>query len=309
MNEFFPALDLKDIFLTPWSSPDDIAWNGKIVAMGFMISLSCGLVGSFIVARKLALMGDAISHSILPGLAVSFIATQSTGLFPMFLGACTAGLLSSWCIEWLHKKTPLKMDAALGLTFTSFFALGIVLITQMGSNSHIDADCLLYGEIGFTPMAESLHWSGHEIGPRPLLTITTITLLIIILITVFYKQLLVTSFDETLSVSLGLPIKMIHYGLMLMLAVTIVSAFESVGVILVIAMLIFPATTASFFFTRMPAILLCTIPLAILYSWGGFCLARWLDCSIAGSMVLIAIVCFGLAWLLGTEGRVYNKRF
>ena len=120
MTEFFPPIDLKDTFEGPWATPKDFFWNAQIVGMGILVSLSCGLIGSFIVARKLALMGDAISHGILPGLAIAFIATQSKALFPMFIGACLAGLLCSFCIEWLHKKTPLKMDAALGLTFTSF---------------------------------------------------------------------------------------------------------------------------------------------------------------------------------------------
>ena len=275
--------------------------------MGFFVCLSCGLIGAFIVVRKLALMGDAISHGILPGLALSFMITQSKGLLPMFIGACIAGLLCSLCIEWLQKKSPLKADAALGLTFTSFFALGVLLITQMGNNAHIDAECLLYGEIGFTPLAKNLKCGAIELGPRPLVTMTMVTLLIISIIIVFYKQLLVTSFDETLSISLGLPIKAIHYGLMLLLATTIVAAFESVGVILVIAMLIFPSTTASFFFSRMPAILFSTIPLAFIYSFGGFFLARWLDCSIAASMVVIAMFCFGLAWLFGPVDGVIPK--
>ena len=307
MDHFFPPLDLLDTFAMPWASPEDIIWNGKIVAMGFFVCLSCGLIGAFIVVRKLALMGDAISHGILPGLALSFMITQSKALLPMFIGACIAGLLCSLCIEWLQKKSPLKADAALGLTFTSFFALGVLLITQMGNNAHIDAECLLYGEIGFTPLAKNLKWGAIELGPRPLATMAMVTLLIISIMIVFYKQLLVTSFDETLSISLGLPIKAIHYGLMLLLATTIVAAFESVGVILVIAMLIFPSTTASFFFSRMPAILFSTIPLAFIYSFGGFFLALWLDCSIAASMVVIAMFCFGLAWLFGPVDGVIPK--
>ena len=309
MTEFFPPLDLNDTFWAPWATQKDFAWNAQIVGMGIMVSLSCGLIGAFIVARKLALMGDAISHGILPGLAIAFIATKSKALFPMFIGACGAGLLCSFCIEWLHKKTPLKMDAALGLTFTSFFALGVLLITQMGNNAHIDAECLLYGEIGFTPLAESIYWGSIEIGSRPLLSIGLVTLVIILIITVFYKQLMVTSFDQTLSVSLGLSVRTVHYGLMLLLAITIVASFESVGVILVIAMLIFPSTTASFFFTRMPAILLCSFPLSIFYSFGGFFLARWLDCSIAGSMVVVAMICFGIAWLFGTENGILPNLF
>ena len=307
MNDFFPPFDFIDTFWIPWESTEDFIWNGKIVAMGFLVSLACGLIGAFIVVRKLALMGDAISHGILPGLALAFIITQSKDLLPMFIGACVAGLLCSLCIEWLQKKSPLKADAALGLTFTSFFALGVLLITQMGNHAHIDSECLLYGEIGFTPLSASLTWGSIELGPRPLVTMALVTVFIILIITVFYKQLLVTSFDETLSMSLGLPVKVIHYGLMLLLAITIVAAFESVGVILVIAMLIFPSTTASFFFSRMPTILFSTIPLSFIYSLGGFFLARWLDCSIAASMVVVAMICFGLAWLFGPVDSVLPK--
>ena len=116
-----------------------------------------------------------------------------------------------------------------------------------------------------------------------------------------------TSFDETLSISLGLPVRFIHYGLMLLLAITIVASFESVGVILVIAMLVFPSTTAAFFFSRMPSILLCVPPLSLVYSLGGFFMAQWLDCSIAASMVVIAVLCFGVAWLFGPVDGLIPK--
>lgn len=307
MNDFFPTFNFIDTFWAPWESVQDFSWNGKIVAMGFLVSLACGLIGAFIVVRKLALMGDAISHGILPGLALAFIITQSKDLIPMFVGACIAGLLCSFCIEWLQKVSPLKADAALGLTFTSFFAFGVLLITQMGNHAHIDSECLLYGEIGFTPLAETINWGSFELGPRPLVTMALVTIGIILTIVVFYRQLIVTSFDETLSISLGLPIKVIHYGLMLLLAITIVAAFESVGVILVIAMLIFPSTTASFFFSRMPSILFCVPALSLVYSLGGFFMARWLDCSIAASMVVIAMVCFAIAWLIGPVDGVIPK--
>ena len=307
MNDFFPTFNFIDTFWAPWESVQDFSWNGKIVAMGFLVSLACGLIGAFIVVRKLALMGDAISHGILPGLALAFIITQSKDLMPMFVGACIAGLLCSFCIEWLQKVSPLKADAALGLTFTSFFAFGVLLITQMGNHAHIDSECLLYGEIGFTPLAETINWGSFELGPRPLVTMALVTIGIILTIVVFYRQLIVTSFDETLSISLGLPIKVIHYGLMLLLAITIVAAFESVGVILVIAMLIFPSTTASFFFSRMPSILFCVPALSLVYSLGGFFMARWLDCSIAASMVVIAMVCFAIAWLIGPVDGVIPK--
>lgn len=296
---FIPPFDPIDVFWAPWSTPADLEWNGQVVVMGVLVCLACGLIGSFIVVRRLALMGDAISHGILPGLALAFILSQSRDLFPMFLGACMAGLLCSFCIEWLQKKSILKPDAALGLTFTSFFAFGVLLISLHGGNAHIDPDCLLYGQIGLVPLSENFSLLGIELGSRPLISMLAITILVTLAVTVFYRQLMVTSFDFTLAKTLGLPVGLIHYGLMLLLALTIVSAFEAVGVILVISMLIFPSVTAGFFFTRMPIILFCSLPCSVVYSFGGFFLARWLDCSIAGAMVLVAGFFFCLSWLFG----------
>ena len=299
---FIPDFDPIDTFVTPWSSHADMVWNGQIIIMGILVSLACGLIGSFIVVRKLALMGDAISHGILPGIALAFMIMKSRALFPMFFGACLAGLLCSFCIEWLQKKSILKPDAALGVTFTTFFAFGVLLIAMYGGNAHIDAECLLYGEIGLIPLAENLSLAGIDLGARPIVSMFVVTILVIISVTVFYRQLLVSSFDFTLAKTLGLPVTLIHYGLMLLLALTIVSSFEAVGVILVISMLIFPSVTAVFFFSRMPAILFCSLPLSFVYSFGGFFLARWLDCSIAGAMVLVASVCFALGWAFGPNG-------
>ena len=301
-ESFVPDLDLVDVFVTPWSTHGDAAWNGQIIAMGVLVSLACGLIGSFVVVRKLALMGDAISHGILPGLALASIIMQSWALFPMFFGACAAGLLCSFCIEWLEKKSILKPDAALAVTFTTFFAFGVLLIALYAGDGHIDPECLLYGEIGLIPLAENLSLAGFDLGSRPLVSMLVVTILVILSVILFYRQLLVTSFDFTLAKTLGMPVSLIHYGLMLLLSLTIVSAFEAVGVILVISMLIFPSVTASFFFSRMPAILFCSLPLSFVYSIGGFFLARWLDCSIAGSMVLVASLCFGLSWGFGPNG-------
>ena len=171
------------------------------------------------------------------------------------------------------EKTHLKPDAALGLTFTSFFALGILLISQMGHHVHIDAECLLYGEIGMTPLAENIKIGSINFWSSANFTILAITIILILLIIIFYKQLVITSFDEiNIEFNRNSSKKTIHYGLMFALAITIVSALESVGVILVVAMLVFPSTTASLFSTRLPVILFSTFPLALLYSIGGFSL-------------------------------------
>ena len=155
--------------------------------------------------------------------------------------------------------------------------------------------------LGLIPLADKLFIGASTWVPDPSCQWLAVTVLVILAVTVFYRQLMVTSFDFTLAKTLGLPVTLIHYGLMLLLALTIVSAFEAVGVILVISMLIFPSVTAGFFFSRMPAILFSSLPFPFVYSFGGFFLARWLDCSIAGAMVLVASLCFGLG--LGRSDR------
>lgn len=306
-SEFFPPFDFHEVFLAPWEWAADVSWNGQIVLMGFFVCLACGLVGNFVVARRLALVGDAISHSVLPGIALAFILAGSRSIPAMFLGAAAAGVLTTLLIEFIHRKSRVKPDAAIGIVFTTLFAIGVVIISLWLDDVHLDADCVLYGEIGFVPLHESIVVGGVSLGPRPLLTMAVTALLEVVLVLLFYRQLLVTSFDPGLARSLGMPVNATHYGLMIALAFTIVAAFEAVGVVLVIAMLIFPAVTAGFFFERLPALLWSVVPLSLLYAFGGFHLATWLDCSIAGAMVVVAGGLFVPAWLFGPNGGLLFK--
>ncbi|MFP6886796.1 MAG: metal ABC transporter permease [Opitutales bacterium] len=306
-TEFFPPFDFSMVFIDPWG--ETFALNFQIVFMGFLVCLACGVIGNFVVARRLALVGDAISHSVLPGIAVAFLLSTSVSVPAMFLGAALAGVLATLLIEFIHRKSRVKPDAAIGIVFTTLFAAGVVIISQWVNKVHLDADCVLYGEIGLIPLHESIFVGGVSLGPRPLAVMGVVTVLDVVLVAVFYRQLLVTSFDPGLARSLGMPVNVVHYGLMVALAFTIVAAFEAVGVVLVIAMLIFPAVTAGFFFERLPALLLSTVPLAFASSLGGFHLATWLDCSIAGAMVVTAGSLFIAAWLFGPKGGLlYRSR-
>lgn len=301
-----PEFNFSKVFLEPWSSSTLINWNGQIMLMGFMVCWTCGIVGSFIVIRRMALMGDAISHGILPGLAIAFIISGSMGLGSMFFGACIAGLACNFCIEWLHTHTKLKEDAAMGLVFTSFFAFGVTLIS-MNSHLHIDPGCLLYGEIGLVPLSEKWKVFGVEMGNRSLWAIGLVFCGVVIGTIFFYGPLLVTSFDSTLAKSMGIPVNATHMSLMLALALSTVASLEAVGVILVVAMFVFPPVTAAFFLQRLPAILIGTFPLGIIYTWGGFHLAHWLDCSIAAAIAVVATLLFIPACLLGPNGGILRR--
>ena len=305
-----PSFDFERIFLHPWSDADLVAWNGQVVLMGLLVCWASGIIGTFIVVRRMALMGDAISHGILPGLVIAYLLWGSLEIGPMLIGACTAGIACSFCIEWLNQNSSLKKDASMAIVFTTFFALGVTLINLQTGHLDLDTDCILYGEIGLTPLAPKLTIMGNDLGNRSLWTIGVIFILITLTITVFYRQLLLTSFDAILARSFGWPVKGIHFALMLLLALCTVASLEAVGVILVVAMLIFPSVTASFFFKRLSVILFCTFPLGIFYTLGGFHLAHWLDCSIAAAMVISASIVFIFALCVSPHvglGRVLSR--
>lgn len=301
---FIPSFDFERIFLQPWSGSELVAWNGQVILMGLLVCWASGIIGTFIVVRRMALMGDAISHGILPGLVIAYLLWGSLEIGPMLIGACTAGMACSFCIEWLNQNSSLKKDASMAIVFTTFFALGVTLINLQTGHLDIDTECILYGEIGLTPLAPKLIFMGIDLGNRSLWTIGVIFILIVLTICVFYRQLLLTSFDVILAQSFGWPVKGIHFALMLLLALCTVASLEAVGVILVVAMLIFPCVTASFFFKRLPVILLCTFPLGVLYTFGGFHLAHWLDCSIAAAMVIAASSVFLIALIIRPQIRI-----
>ena len=300
MKDIIPAFDWYSVMVMPWTeSFDSYGW---IMLMGFLVGLTCSLVGVFLVLRQISLVGDAISHSLLPGIALAFLISGARDSQTMLLGAIGAGVLTTVLTELIYKKSRLKLDAALGTVFTTFFAIGVIIISIFADSVDLDAECVLYGEIAFIALTEYFEFMGILIAPMPVVRLGVVCLVIIGLITVFYKELMITSFDVGLAKSLGINVNVFHYGLMIALSVVIVYSFESVGAILVIALLIFPAATAQLLTDRMSVIFgLCPV-FSGLYSVLGLHLAIGLDCSIAGAMSVIAGLIFGLVWL-GSPSR------
>ena len=310
MIEFMQTIqpfNFDKIILQPWlQHGSTYVW---IFLMGFLVTTACGLVGNFLLLRRMSLVGDAISHSVLPGLAIAFLFSGSRQSLPMFIGALIAALVTTMIIEVIHSKTHIKKDAAISIAFTSLFAVGVILISLFASRIDLDQDCVLYGEIAFVGLDEPLQMAGLDIGPLPVVRMAIIALLTALLIFLFYKELLVNSFDANLGAALGIPPKAVHYGLMSWLAIVIVSAFESVGAILVVAMLIIPGATASMLAKRLPIILLITVVHALLSSLLGMHLAIWLDASFAACMVVMATLLFILAWLVNPELNPIFRKF
>ena len=306
MNTFIPAFDFQNVIVAPWAT--DFASYGWIMLMGFLVATACGLIGNYLILRRMALVGDAISHSVLPGLVVAFLLAGTRNAMVMFLGALVAGLLTTILIEIIHKKSRVKQDAAIGITFSSLFALGVILISQYASKVDLDQECVLYGEIGNIPLdLPYVQLGSLLLGPPALVRMGVVTLVVGVLILIFYKELLVSSFDPGLAFSLGINATVVHYSLMSMLSVVVVSAFESVGAILVIAMLILPGATASLVSHRLPVILCLSVLHAGLSSVLGVHLALWLECSIAGAMVVMGGALFCLAWVFSPTRGLLSR--
>jgi manganese/zinc/iron transport system permease protein len=261
--------------------------------MAFFVTAACGLVGNYLVLRRISLIGDAISHSVLPGIAIAFILTGSRSGFPMFVGALVAGVVTTMVIEALHSRSRLKQDAAIGITFSTLFAIGVILISIYGSNADLDLDCVLFGKMDII-MDMPAVFAGL---PGVVLTMGAVALSVGVLIAVFYKELLVSSFDPTLAASIGVNPRVVHYLLMAVLSIVVVSAFTSVGAILVIAMLILPAATAYLLTDRLWVMMVLSLVHSLLSAFGGVHLTVAFEVPTAPASVVAGAGLFLLAWI------------
>lgn len=297
MNALIPGFDWQTHLIGPWTAAFPITiW---IVLMGFLATAACGLIGNYLLLRRMALVGDAISHSILPGLIIAFLIFKTANTWAAFAGALAAGLVTVVLIEFIHKQSRVKPDAAICIAFTTLFAIGVALMSALESHGsiHIDAECVLYGEIAFVALEPPVTWFGIELGPPSVLRMAVVLVVVVAGILRFYKELLVTSFDPGLAKSLGMRTAVWHYGLMGALALVIVSAFEAVGAILAVAMLIVPPMFAAQLSDKLPRRLWLTVLHAALSAVLGMHLSVWLGCSAAGAMVTCGALLFVLVWV------------
>lgn len=300
MLDLIPAFDWQKVVVAPWTV--DLPLYGWMMLMAFLVTTACGLIGNYLLLRRLALVGDAISHSVLPGLVAGFLIFGSLGIGPMLVGAVLAGVLTTVLIEFIHSRSRVKADAAIGITFCSLFALGVLLINLYAGKVHLDAECVLYGELSHVPWAERVSLLGVEI-PMPVVVMGVATGIVALLTGLFYKELLISSFDAGLAAAFGFRPRVIHYTLMAMLSLVVVAAFESVGAILVIAMLILPGATAQLLSTRLPVCFGLSVGHAALSSVLGVHLGLWLGCSLAAAVVVAGTGLFGVAWGVSLMGR------
>ena len=314
MNDLIPPFNFAEDILLPWQGGFSAEWPASPIGfwqvlMGFLVASACGLVGNYLMLRRMALVGDAISHSVLPGIAIAFLLSGSRNSFAMFVGALLAGVVTTVIIEAIHRNSRIKQDAAIGIAFTTLFAIGVILISVFAGQVDLDQECVLYGEIGSVPLEESTMIGGHAIGPAALVRMAGVLAGTIFLIILFYKELLVSSFDPGLASSMGISATVMHYGLMSWLSIVVVSAFESVGAILVIAMLILPGATARLLSNRLGVIMVLTVIHCAIASLMGVHLAYWLNCSMAAAIVVAATGLFLVAWLFSPTQGLLRRAF
>ncbi|MFO1022084.1 MAG: metal ABC transporter permease [Planctomycetales bacterium] len=270
------------------------AWELPLATIlaGVLSSLPCAILGCFLVLRRMSLLGDAISHSVLPGIVIGALLSGNLLGWPVFLGAVVMGVLTAILTQSLTSHGNVSEDAGMGVVFTSFFALGVILITQLARNVDLDPGCVLYGLIEFIPL-DTVKWGSWEV-PRAFFTLVPVCIVTILFTLLFWKELLLSSFDPALATSMGFSSMVLHYLLMGLVAVVSVASFEAVGSVLVIAMLIVPPATAHLLTDRLGRMIvlsvLCSISASIVGYWGA---TRW-NTSVAGMMSVVA----GLQFLL-----------
>ena len=288
------------------------ALDGWILAAGMLCAVASSLLGNFLVLRRMSMLGDAVSHAVLPGLAAAFLITGSRQSFPMFLGAAVVGVLTAMLTQWIRNFGKVDEGASMGVVFTTLFSLGLVMIVQAADTVDLDPGCVLYGAIEFTPL-DTVVVFGWDV-PRVIVTLSIVTLVNLLFVVVGYKELKLTSFDPALADTMGLRSAWVHYTLMTLVAITAVASFESVGNILVVAMMVVPAAAASLLTNRLPWLIFSSAVIGALSAILGHLSAihvprmfGYASTSTAGMMALMAGLLFLLVMILSpSNGLLIN---
>ena len=293
-------------------------YDGWILVVVMLAAVACAVPGCYLVIRRQSMLGDAVSHSVLPGIALGFLVSGTRAWEWMFLGAAVAGIATAVLAQLLQTLGRVERGAALGVVFTTLFALGLVLIRQTADHVELDPSCVLYGQVELAPL-DSVELFGWLV-PRAVLVLGTVFLIGGLLVAVLWKELLIASFDPGVSRSQGISPMVVQQVLMVLVAATCVAAFETVGTILVVTLLVAPPAAARLLTNRFVVM----VPLAVVLGAVSAALGHLLaiagpvndllgvtDTSIAG---MVAVVAGGLVLVVaviapqhGLISRVVNR--
>jgi len=277
----------------------------KTVASGYLLELTasilvgaaCGIIGCFVILRGMALVGDAISHAVLPGVVLAFM-LAGTGPLSMFCGAMAAGVLTSVLINVIQNNSRIKGDSAIGLVFTMFFAVGVILISALPRGTHFDLKCFLFGN----PLA---------VGESDLWMMVIVASMVVGAIILCYYPLRTASFDPIMAAAIGIRPKVVHYLIMILLAATVVASLQAVGIIMVVAMIIAPGATAYQWTDRLGVMLLLAALVGTVSAGIGFVVSFWQNWPTGPAMTVVAGALFILSMFFSPRYGVlagYLKR-
>lgn len=284
----------------PASDAQNAFWT---IAVGALCAICCALAGCFLVLRRMSLLGDALSHSVLAGIAGTYLVTGSVEPIPMLIGALLAGIATAVMTQFVHKHASVPEDSSIGIVFTSLFAFGVVVVSQ-AEHVHLDLDCVLFGDLAFAGV--NLRPLFGYLWPDSFRTLVPALIITILMLVVFWKELRLTSFDPTLALTLGFSATFMHYLLTTVVAVVTVSAMEVVG-LLVVALLIVPAATARLLTDKLSTMLWLSCLIGITSTTLGYLLAlRW-NSSAAGLTAVVAGVCLLIAIVLSPTSGVLGR--
>jgi len=278
----------------------------EIQLVAILTASACALVGVFLILRGMAMMSDAISHAILFGIVLAFFWIKDISSPLLILAAALTGLLTVSLVEIIHRTKLVREDAAMGLVFPLLFSIGVILITRYAENIHLDTDAVLLGELAFAPL-NRLFFLGIDLGPKAFFIMAGIFSLNLFFILFFYKELKLTTFDSGLAAALGFMPGFIHYALMSLVSLTAVGAFDTVGSILVVALMITPPATAYLITNQLSRMIVGSIIVGVFSAISGYWIAHWLDVSIAGSMATMTGVIFLSVFLLAPENGLIAR--
>lgn len=255
----------------------------EIQLLAMVVAAACALPGAFLVLRRMAMMSDAVSHAILPGLVVGFFVTHDLSSPLLIAGAAVTGVLTVALVELVQRTRLLKEDAAIGLVFPALFSIGVILIARFAGDVHLDTDAVLLGELAFAPFDRFVAF-GRDLGPRALYVMGGVGLINLLFILLFYKELKLATFDAGLAAALGFAPAVLHYALMGLVSLTAVAAFDAVGAILVVALMVGPPAAAYLLTDRLAVMIGLSVGLGAASAVLGYALASLFDVSIAGAM-------------------------
>jgi manganese/iron transport system permease protein len=275
--------------LQSFIEPLQYGFMQRSLLIAILVGLVCAVVGSYLMVQRLALLGDAISHSVLPGLAIAFMVGAN-----IFVGAFIAGIVSTIAISWIRTRSPIKEDAAMGIVLSAFFALGITLITLIQKDNKIDLNHFLFGNI-------------LSVTPSEVVNTAVISAIVLLTVWVLYKELLFYTFDPLGAQAAGLPVNLLQFGLMVLIALTIVASMKAVGVVLVLSLLITPGATAYLLVKRLYQVMALGAAVGIVASISGMYLSYFYNLPSGPAIVLVVSALFVLALLFSPSHGVLTQ--